>query len=133
MEQSSLNELRERRRRQLLRLIEATDLTRELTQAANRNDQVSVKMLLSMRREPLLALSEMEDGLRAYVLQLPQEDAIRASELLQGSEPRSEAERPLAEQVALYQRHLAAAQELDRQLSLRLSGKHSFYKKFREK
>ena len=131
MERADLEELCQRRRVQMLRLMEVADLTAQLAQALDRRDQVSVTLLLSMREEPLHLLEEMERDLRAHLLDLPQQDAIRANELLRGAQAETEEEAALCEQTARYRRLLESVSAQDRQLSLRIGGARSFYRTFR--
>lgn len=131
MEQSDIKEFLERKKKQTVKLIEASELTKELAQAVNRGDKVSIQMILNMRHDPLRELQEMEQHIQDRLLELPQPDAVRMNELLKGAEPVSEQEKPLADQVGQYRRLLEAVAALDEQLSVRLGGKRSFYKKFR--
>ena len=41
-------------------LVEIEDLTRQLAETLDRNDQVSARMLLAMRQDPILHLEEVE-------------------------------------------------------------------------
>jgi len=131
MDSHNLDELWRRKKLQTVRLMEVNDLTRQLLQAAERRDQVSVSMILAMREDPVQRLGEMETALQAYVNALPQEDAIRAAELLDGAEASGADEARLCEQVAQYRRLLESTLEMDRRLSLRMGGNRSFYKMFR--
>jgi hypothetical protein len=131
MDSHNLDELWRRKKLQTVRLMEVNDLTRQLLQAAERRDQVSVSMILAMREDPVQRLGEMEASLQAYVNALPQEDAIRAAELLDGAEASGADEARLCEQVAQYRRLLESTLEMDRRLSLRMGGNRSFYKMFR--
>lgn len=126
-----LEELRKRKKDQTVRLIEAADVTRRIAEAVERGDSVAAQMMLGEREQPVRQLKELEEGIRAYVLELPEQDAIRLNELLGGGEPESEDEKALAEQVAQFRRILDSVIALDKQLSLRMGGSQSFYKKFR--
>jgi len=132
MQAAELEELSRRRREQMVRLMEVSDLTGQLKQALDRNDQVSVNMMITMRQTPLQQLQEMEESLRAYLLTLPEESAIRAHAILSGSPAEDPEETVLCEQSARYRRLLEAVLAQDRALSIRLGGKRSFYNKFRE-
>ena len=132
MDAAILRELQNRRRRQLILLNEVMDLSSQMLQGAQRNDQVSVKILLSMRQDPILELQEIDNGLRSYLLQLPEGDAIRAHELLQGAPPEEPGEEALCAQTVQFRRLLENVIQLDKRLSLSLSGKASFYNNFRE-
>jgi len=121
------------KKRQFLRLNEALQLTQQLAQALDRKDQVSVRMVLSMRQEPIQQAEEMEETLKNYLYTLPEEDAIRLHELLSGAPAESPLEQPLCDQIQSNRRLLKQITDLDRNLSLRLGGNKSFYKMFREK
>ena len=131
MDLHTLEELWRRKRAQTIRLMEVSDLTRQILVAAEHRDQVSVSMLLSMREEPVKRVGEIDAECRAYLRTLPQEDAIRAAELLNGGAPATPDEIRLYEQLGQYRRLLESVVEMDRRLSLRMGGQHSFYKKFR--
>lgn len=126
-----LEELWRRKKTQAVRLMEVADLTRQILQAAERRDEVSVTMLLSMREEPIMRLGETDAALREYLRTLSREDAIRAAELLNGAPPASPDETRLCEQVGQYRRLLESAVEADSRLSVRMGGQRSFYKMFR--
>ena len=132
METPVIEELRQRKKVQTVRLMEITDLTQQLAQALNRRDEISVTVLLSMREEPLRRLQELDMGIRTYLQRLPEASATRAAELLNGGAAQFPDETPLCEQVAQYRRLLTSAIELDRQVSIRMGGNRSFYKTFRE-
>ena len=131
MKDGTLQELQRRRQRQLLRLNEVLDLTTQLAQGIDRTDQISVQMLISMRQEPIMELQEMEEGIRSYVLTLPEADAIRCHELLQGGAPLLPSEEAFCAQNTQYRRILESVISLDKRLSLKLGGRSSFYNSFR--
>ena len=131
MDRLTLEELWRRKKSQTIRLMEVADLTRQILIAAERRDQISVTMLLSMREDPVRYLSEMDASFRAFVETLPREDAVRAAELANGAAPETPDEIPLYEQVGQYRRLLESTIELDRRLSIRMGGERSFYKMFR--
>lgn len=131
MDIPTLDDLWRRKKAQTIRLMEVADLTRQILVAAERRDQVSVDMLLSMRADPVQRLTEVEAGLQRFVESLPQSDAIRAAELLKGASPGTPDEAQLSEQVGQYRRLLESTVEMDRRLSIRIGGERSFYKKFR--
>ena len=47
-------------RKKYNQLSEVMDLSRQLGEAMDRNDQVSLRMLISMRQEPILQLEELK-------------------------------------------------------------------------
>jgi hypothetical protein len=131
MDTPTLEDLWRRKKAQTIRLTEVADLTRQILVAAERRDQISVDMLLSMRADPLQRLTEIEAELQRFLESLPQSDAIRAAELLRGAPPATPDEVQLSEQVGQYRRLLESTVEIDRRLSIRMGGERSFYKKFR--
>ena len=132
LEQSELDELWQRRKAQTIRLMEIADLTRQLLQALDRRDEMSVQIILSMREEPVRRLFEMDESLKRHILTLPRKSAIRARDMLNGSPPEIEEENRLCEQTAQYRKLLESTIALDRQANIRLGGKRSFYNMFRE-
>ena len=126
-----LEELRKRKKDQTIKLIEVADVTRRIAESVEHGDSVAAQMLLGEREQPVRELGELEEGIRAYVLDQAEQEAIRLNELLGGGEPATEDEGALAEQVTQFRRVLDSVLALDKQLSIRLGGNQSFYKKFR--
>jgi len=108
-------------------LNEVLDLTNQLGSVLDRNDQVSVQMLLAMRQEPVLHLEEIHNTAKARRAALSEEDQARLSELLNGAAPSSDGEKAFAEQAGKASRLLNRVLELDKRLSIRFAGKDSFY------
>ena len=127
-----LRELQSRRKMQIVRLNEVADVTSQMMQAADRNDQLSMQMLLAMRESPLEQLREIDESIRKYVLSLPEEDAIRCEELLHGETASDPEEKELSEQSAKYYRILESVIASDKRLSMRVGGNRSFYHTYRE-
>lgn len=132
MENRAIEELRSNKRAQTLRLMEASGLTRQIAEAAERRDEVAMQMLLGEREEPLRAAQEIEERIRVYLQTLPENEAIRMSALLKGAKAEREEEAAFAEQVAQYHRLLETIIAEDKRLSVKLGGSRSFYKMFRE-
>ncbi len=126
-----LEELRGRKKSEVVKLIEVADVTRQVAEAVEHGDAMAAQMLLGEREAPVRALSEMEEGIRTYLEELPESEAYRLNELLHGAEPETEEEKPFAEQVAQFRRILASVVALDEQVSVRMGGNRSFYKKFK--
>ena len=127
-----LEELRKRKKDEVVKLIEVADVTRQVAEAVERNDAVAAQMLLNEREQPVRALKEMKEELRAYIVEQPEAEAIRLNELMRGAEAETDEEKPLVEQVAQFRRLLASVQAMDEQLSVRMGGNQSYYKKFRK-
>lgn len=114
-------------RRKYNYLSEVMDLSRQLGEALDHNDQVSVRMLVAMRQEPILHLQELEGVLRARRESLSPEEKSRAGALLKGGEPADETERAYLHQVGIVRRLLERVLELDQRLNRRVAGSSSFY------
>lgn len=110
-------------------LNETLDLTQQLAENLERNDEVSARMLLAMRQDPILHLDEVNRACRARSQELTPEDRERVAQLLKGAEPQGKEERAFLEQAGRTRRLLERVVELDRRVSLRLGGDQSFYKK----
>lgn len=131
-----IEDLRQRKRRQYLKLIEFVELTEQLDQSLKHKDEVTAKIFISMREAPLTQMNEIEEGIKGLLLELPEEDAAHMENILCGKgaeEPESGGaeEKALREQVLQYTRLLRRASELDERVSRSLYGKQSFYNKFR--
>lgn len=109
-------------------LNEVFDLSQQLGGAIDRQDQVSVEMLVAMRQEPIEKLLDTDQALRDLIV-APQdpEKAVRLSALLNGAPPQSKEEQALADQVASNARRLKQVQELDRIINLKLGKEKSIY------
>ena len=112
-------------------LNELWDLTQQLGESIDRNDQVSIQMLISMREDPLGKLQAADQALRDQLEALPdREDARQLAAMLNGGSPADPAQRPqqmLCEQVASNKRRLKQIRELDRVLNQRLARGSSAY------
>ena len=126
----ALKTLCARKRAQMLRLHEVYELTRQIAEAADRRDELSIEMLLGEREIPLRAAYETEAQIREELENLPEAEAARLDALLRGEDAGTEEEAELADQVTQYRRLVGAIIETDKRLSLRLGGKGSFYEKF---
>lgn len=103
-------------------LNEVEDLTQQMGQAIDRNDQVSVQMLLAMREEPLEKLQAADRAVREQLEALP-EEAEELAALLNGNAPAQPGDRTqqmLCDQVAANRRRLKQIMELDALLGQRL-------------
>lgn len=108
-------------------LLEVLDLSRQLAEAADRQDQVTVQLLLSMRQEAVNRLYEADQLLRAMRERLAPEDGERLSQLLNGQPPQNAGEQALSAQMADNRRLLDKTIQLDRQISYKIAGSDSVY------
>lgn len=108
-------------------LNEALDLTRQLADAVDRDDQISAQMLVSMRQEPTDKLAQAQQALEQQRQSLSAGDAARLSAILKGAEAETVDEGPLTAQVGVNQRVLKQLVELDRLVSRKLAREKSIY------
>ncbi len=110
------------------RLNEIMDLSKQLAEAIDRNDQVCVRMLVTMRQPPINQVKEADMALEQQCDGLPDpDDRRRLKELLQGSAAQTPDEGPLAEQIAANARLLEQVLRLDKSLSKKLAREKSIY------
>ena len=108
-------------------LVEIQDLTRQLAESLDRNDQVSTRMLVAMRQEPLLQLEELKQAVEAKETSLLPQERERVSALREGAAPKGEEETIYHNQVGSVRRLLERVIALDERLNRRLAGGKSFY------
>ena len=109
-------------------LNETLDLTQQIAEASDRNDQVAIQMLVGMRQEPIEKLEAADQALRDQLYELPDVAAsVRLSELLNGTAEPEPEERPLTEQVAANKRRLKQVLDLDCILNRKLAREKSIY------
>lgn len=119
-------------RKMYVLLTEVSELTDQLSQAVDRQDQVSVRMFLSMRQEELQRLADCQLMLRRQCEALPGTDGALLHQMISGSfsgTPPSPAGEALLHQVQRNRALLERVQRVDQSVSRRLGGKNSFYAK----
>lgn len=104
-------------------LDEVLDCTQQLAEAIDRNDQVSVQLVIGMRADPINKLQLADQALRE------QRDSIADPEereylvgLLNGGPPEGAFEKMLAERLASNKRVLERICALDKVLNQKISG-----------
>ena len=128
MEASALLDAHVQLKRAYAALNEALDMTRQLADAADREDQVAAQMLVSMRQEPTDKLARTQEALEQQRQALPAADGQRLAALLKGAAAETAEEAPLANQVGLNQRILKQLVELDQVVNRKLAREKSIYK-----
>ena len=128
MEASALLDAHVQLKRTYAALNEALDLTRQLADAVDRNDQVAVQMLVSMRQEPTDKLAREQQALGQQKAALSETDRARLDALLKGAAAETAEESPLANQVGLNQRVLKQLVDLDQIVNRKLTREKSIYK-----
>lgn len=112
-------------------LNELADLTQQLGQSIDRNDQVSIQMIIAMREEPLAKLQAADQALREQLEALPdREEAGQLAAVLNGG-PLADGEggalKMLSDQVVQNRRRLKQVMDLDRVLNQRMGREKSVY------
>lgn len=108
-------------------LNEVMDLSRQLAEALDRNDQVTVQMIISMREEPIKRLRAAQSALEEQRNSLDPEEGERLAALLNGAPAEEPGEEALASQVATNRRLLTQVLELDRVLNKKVTREKSIY------
>ena len=127
MEASALLDAHVQLKRVYTALNEALDLTRQMADAADRNDEVAARMLVSMRQEPTDKLALARQALAQQRQALPEDDSARLDALLKGAAAETPEEAPLVNQVGLNRRVLKQLVDLDRAVSRKLAREKSIY------
>lgn len=108
-------------------LSEVMDLSQQMGEALDRSDDVSVRMLVAMRQEPILRLEEVKLAMETGVEGLTPEGRARVAALREGEPPLDENEAAFQNQAGTARRMLERVLELDQRLNRRLAGEDSFY------
>ena len=74
-------------------LNDVLDLTQQLGEALDRNDEVSVRMLVAMRQDPILHLEEVNRTAKSRLASLTEEEQERIKALLAGAAAQDDGEK----------------------------------------
>ncbi len=118
-------QVQEKRRYALLS--ELFDLTKQLAEAVDRSDEVTIQMLLSMREGPLAQMRQVEENLTRQRSSLSEEDGRRLAELLSGAPAQRQEENALSGQVGTNRRLLGQLVELDKRVNKKVTREKSVY------
>jgi Tfp pilus assembly protein PilX len=130
MEQQKVMDALVQSKRMSRGLEETLDLTQQLAEAVDREDEVTVKMLFNMRAESIEQMKSADQALRELCHSMPtDEDRQRLRALLAGGTGEDTFEKQLGEQSASNTRRLKKIQELDKRISLKLAREKSAYHK----
>lgn len=135
MEREMLKEIVKRAGRKYSLMNEIYTNTSELGQALSKNDSVSIQLLLEMRQESIDKFEDCEKELNILMASLKPEEQHLLEQMLRGEETTDTGEETKAEEQLLVElsrnlrQQVKKTVELDRQISLRIAGKDSFYQK----
>lgn len=128
MEQKNLMDALVQTKRMGNLLDEVLDLSRQMAEAVDRNDEVVIQMLLTMRAEPIRKLKMTDQNLRNQRFGLPEEEGQRLADLLNGTaQPDGTEETMLFNQAASNRRLYQQVMELDRILNKKIARDKSIY------
>jgi len=108
--------------------VEVDDLSRQMADATNRQDEVSMQMILAMRSEPIERLTIADAALREHIASLG-EEGLQIRKLLGGevTAAHDETEKMVAEQAASNIRMHKKILEMDKVLNLKIAKDKSIY------
>ena len=113
-------------------LNEVEDLTKQMDSVIDRNDQVSLQMLIAMREDPLGKLQAADQAIRDQLELLTDKlEAAQLASMLNGglpADPDQRTQQKLCEQVAVNNRRLKRIIEMDQRLNQRLARDNSVYR-----
>lgn len=127
MEASALLDAHVQLKRLYTSMNEAMDITRQLAEAVDRDDQVAIHMLVAMRQEPVDKMSQAKRTLELQRDALPEGDRVRLEALLKGGPPEDAGEEAFVKQVGMNDRLLKQLADLDRVLNRKLTRDKSIY------
>ncbi len=104
-------------------LTEIFDLTQQMSDALNRDDEVSFQMLLSMRQEPILYMKESDEILLNLKSELPDYIIKRWQELENNAEPESQEEMLFKQQMEQNKRLVERVVPFDKRILTVLKNK----------
>ena len=108
-------------------LNEVLDLTDQIARASDREDRVSLQMLLELRADPIEKLRSIRAVLLEQRNSLPEQKGARLAELLNGQPAARPEEAALAAQVKETNQLLSRVVDGDRRISQKLIGEDSIY------
>lgn len=126
MDTKDLEELLALEKKLYQKLSVVLDQTRQLSDAVDRHDQASLRMVLDMRQRSVLELQEVRAYLDLKRCDLSGGDAERFDRILAGTAS-GPGEVPAAEQAASNHRLTRRLLELDQAVNRRLCGSRSCY------
>lgn len=130
MEDSILVEILKEMQKKYMFIAEIERITREMGDALSRNDRESVQMLLGMRQDEMNKADVCTRNIECLISALSPDEGSQVRELLNGKgggKPGSLTAEMLEEKGKSIQFVLKRTIEADRLISIRLSGKDSYY------
>nr|WP_288830681.1 hypothetical protein [uncultured Clostridium sp.] len=130
MEDSMLVEILKEMQKKYMCIVEIERITREMGDVLSRNDRESVQMLLGMRQDEMNKADVCIRNIEYLLSALSPDDSSQVRAWLNGDEDRNP-DNPMAAKLVEKGRSIKLALkrtiEADRHISMRLSGKDSYY------
>ncbi len=130
MEDSMLVEILKEMQKKYMCIVEIERITREMGDVLSRNDRESVQMLLGMRQDEMNKADVCIRNIEYLLSALSPEDSNQVRAWLNGDEDRNP-DGPMAAKLVEKGKSIKLALkrtiEADRHISMRLSGKDSYY------
>lgn len=130
MEDSILLEILKEMQKKYACISEIERITREVGEFLSRNDQLSVQMLLGMRQEEMDRADVFDKNIRCLMSVLSTEEIIQVDNWVKGKEdwkPNEQTAVDIIEKGKNIQKILKRIIEIDKYISMRIAGTHSFY------
>ncbi len=110
-------------------LNEVLDLSKQIGESMDRNDKVSLRMLLGMRHEPIEKLEQLKMQFTTIFSELPPEEAEHLRQILAGKTSSNKAEEGLKNQAISTGNLLKEVLTLDERINRKIAGDESVYLK----
>ncbi len=125
-----LRDLLMQQKKKYIQLSQVMDITMQMAEAIDRDDNVTIGMLVAMRQEPLLVIDEIEQAIGVQLDPLPADMAIHLRALLsgRGDELASAEEAMLDEQCKMNFRLLSRIVMIDKRVNQKIGKDQSFYR-----
>ena len=109
--------------------VEVEDLTNQLAEAVDRQDEVSINLVTTMRAEPIKKLAEADHALREQLAELEDGDSVRIRSILNGDHAaaQGQTEQMLAVQAAQNIRNYNRLMEKDKIVNRKITRDKSIY------
>ena len=130
MEDSILLEILKEMQKKYQFMSEIERITHDVGQFLSRNDQTSVQMLLGMRQDEMDKADIVNKNIKCIISVLPPEDAFKVEDWIKGQEnwnSDGQISEKIIEKGKSIQQILKRTIEIDRSISTRIAGTHSFY------
>jgi hypothetical protein len=111
-------------------LYEITDLTQQMAQALDRNDQTTMQLLLEMRAQAITAVKTENEQFRGFIASIEEpKDREHLQGILNGHDIADAEEQPVAKLAASNTAQLNKVIQMDKVLNQRVARDKSFYRK----